>query len=94
MHSSTLFLVALASLMVGFTSAKRTSEVNAVQINGIPEVNKAVYVNKRRHMSKRKTDPYASTVQPQGSSGGGLTGGLTGGDLTGGLTSGLLGGLV
>lgn len=91
MHSSTLFLVALASLMVSFTSAKVAAEEHAVRVTGIRQGNNAVHFNMRRNMGKRgnkasvQADPYVSPAYSQsGSNAGGLTNGITGGILGGG----------
>ncbi|KAI7884451.1 uncharacterized protein EV154DRAFT_522169 [Mucor mucedo] len=97
MHSSTLLLVAIASLMVSFTSAKGTSRGNDVHVNGIPQGSGAVYVSKRK-LNKRKTtssnDYYAEPAGSQGSPVGldtvtGLLGGVSGGG-AGGLAGGLI----
>lgn len=96
MHSSTLFLVAIASLMVSFTSAKGTSEGNAVNVNGIPQGNRAVYVSKRK-LNKRVQHGQTNSGYTETASSGspvgldsvtGLLGGVSGG--TGGLTGGLI----
>ncbi|KAG2195908.1 hypothetical protein INT47_002951 [Mucor saturninus] len=96
MHSSTLLLVAIASLMVSFTSAKGTSKGNDVHVNGIPQGSGAVYVSKRK-LYKRKTtgnDYYAEPAGSQGSPVGLDTVTSLLGGVSGGSTSGIAGGLI